>query len=91
MSVLIRFAPQSLTAEQYDSVVARLEQDGVMPAEGLEYEVCFGSEGNLKVSQVWDTREHMDAFGQRLMPILQEYGIDPGPPEVVDVHNVIRG
>ncbi len=91
MSVLIRFAPQSLTAEQYDSVVARLEQDGVMPAEGLEYEVCFGSEGKLKVSQVWDTREHMDAFGQRLMPILQEYGIDPGPPEVVDVHNVIRG
>ncbi|MDX6537193.1 MAG: hypothetical protein QOD37_1534 [Gaiellales bacterium] len=91
MSVLIRFAPPSLTAEQYDSVVARLEQDGVMPAEGLEYEVCFGSEGKLKVSQVWDTREHMDAFGQRLMPILQEYGIDPGPPEVVDVHNVIRG
>jgi hypothetical protein len=91
MSVLIRFAPPSLTAEQYDSVVARLEQDGVMPAEGLEYEICFGSEGKLKVSQVWDTREHMDAFGQRLMPILQEYGIDPGPPEVVDVHNVIRG
>ena len=91
MSVLIRFAPPSLTAEQYDSVVARLEQDGVMPADGLEYEICFGSEGKLKVSQVWDTREHMDAFGQRLMPILQEYGIDPGPPEVVDVHNVIRG
>jgi hypothetical protein len=91
MSVLIRFAPPSLTAEQYDSVVARLEHDGVMPAEGLEYEICFGSEGKLKVSQVWDTREHMDAFGQRLMPILQEYGIDPGPPEVVDVHNVIRG
>jgi hypothetical protein len=91
MSVLIRFAPPSLTAEQYDSVVARLEQDGVMPAEGMEYEICFGSEGKLKVSQVWDTREHMDAFGQRLMPILQEYGIDPGPPEVVDVHNVIRG
>ena len=91
MSVLIRFAPPSLTAGQYDSVVARLREDGVFPAEGLEYEICFGDDGNLKVSQVWDTKEHMDAFGQRLMPILQEFGIDPGPPEILDVHNVIKG
>jgi hypothetical protein len=91
VSVLIRFAPPSLTAEQYDSVVARLYEEGVFPAEGLDYEICFGADGNLKVSQVWDTKEHMDAFGQRLMPILQEVGIDPGPPEIVDVHNIIKG
>jgi hypothetical protein len=91
VSVLIRFAPPSLTAEQYDSVVARLREDGVFPAEGLDYEICFGDDGNLKVSQVWDTKEHMDGFGQRLMPILQEFGIDPGPPEILDVHNVIKG
>ena len=90
MSMLIRFDPPSLTAAQYDSVVARLTEQGVLPAEGLDYEICFGSEGNLKVSQVWDTKEHMDAFGQRLMPILQELGIDPGKPEIVDVHNIIK-
>jgi hypothetical protein len=91
VSVLIRFAPPSLTAEQYDKVVARLHADGVFPADGLEFEVCFGAEGNLKVSQVWDTKEHMEAFGQRLMPILQEYAIDPGAPEILDVHNTIQG
>jgi hypothetical protein len=91
VSVLIRFSPPSLKAEQYDKVVARLHEEGVFPAEGLEYEICFGAEGNLKVSQVWDTKEHMEAFGQRLMPILQEVGIDPGTPEIADVHNVIRG
>lgn len=91
MSVLIRFAPPSLTAEQYDKVVARLNEEGVFPADGLDYEICFGSEGNLKVSQVWDTKEHMEAFGQRLMPILQEVGIDPGEPEIVEVHNIIKG
>jgi hypothetical protein len=32
----------------------------------------------------------MDAFGARLMPILAELGIDPGEPEVVEVHNIIR-
>jgi hypothetical protein len=91
VSVLIRFAPPSLTSEQYDRVVARLKEDGVLPAEGLDYEICFGSEGSLKVSQVWNTKEHMEAFGQRLMPILQEFGIDPGEPEIVEVHNIIKG
>ena len=90
MSVLIRFAPASLTAEQYDDVVRRLNEAGVFPAEGLDYEVCFGSGDQHKVSQVWDTQAHLDAFGARLMPILAEAGIDPGKPEVVAVHNIIK-
>ena len=45
----------------------------------------------VKVSQVWDTKEHMEAFGQRLMPILKEVDIEPGQPEIVDVHNIIKG
>jgi hypothetical protein len=90
VSVLIRFSPPSLTAEQYDTVVARLQRDGILPADGLDYEICFGTDGNLKVSQVWDSKEQMDAFGRRLMPILQEFGINPGEPEVVEVHNIIK-
>ena len=68
----------------------RLYEEGVFPAEGLDYEICFGSEGNLKVSQVWDSQEQLDAFGARLRPILAELGIDPGEPELVEVHNIIR-
>ena len=90
MSVLIRFAPPSLTAEQYDAVVRRLTEEGVHPPDGLDYEVCFGSGDKMKVSLVWDTQEQMDVFGARLMPILAEFGIDPGEPEVVEVHNIIK-
>lgn len=90
MSVLIRFAPPSLTAEQYDAVVRRLTEEGLHPPDGLDYEVCFGLGDKMKVSLVWDTQEQMDAFGARLMPILAEFGIDPGQPEVVPVHNIIK-
>jgi hypothetical protein len=90
VSVLIRFAPPSLTAQQYDDVVRRLNETGVFPADGLEYEICFGSEGNLKVSQVWDSKEQMEAFGARLRPILAEAGINPGEPEIVEVHHIIK-
>ena len=90
MSLVIRFSPPSLTAEQYDNAVRRLTEDGVLPADGLDYEICFGSDGNLKVSQVWDSKEKLDAFAARLMPILQELGIDPGEPETLEVHNIIK-
>ena len=90
MSLVIRLSPPSLTAEQYDNAVRRLTEDGVLPADGLDYEICFGSDGNLKVSQVWDSKEQLDAFAARLMPILQELGIDPGEPETLEVHNIIK-
>jgi len=90
MSVLIRFAPASLTAEQYDESVRRLQGEGNWPPDGLEYHCCFGSEGSLRVSEIWDSREQLDAFGQRLMPVLAAVGIEPGQPEIMDVHNVIK-
>ena len=90
MSLVIRFSPPSLTAEQYDEVVRRLTEAGVFPAEGLDYEICFGSDDHLKVSQVWDSKEQLDAFGERLRPVLAELGIDPGEPEVLEVHNTIK-
>lgn len=89
MSVLVRFAPATMTAELYDEAVRRLGE-GEWPADGLEYHVCFGSEGKLRVSEIWDSQEQLDAFGERLMPILADIGIEPGEPEVVEVHNIVK-
>ena len=90
MSVLIRFNPASLTAEQYGESIRRLEESGDWPPNGLEYHVCFGADPNLKVSEIWDSPEQLAAFGERLMPILAEIGIEPGEPEMVEVHNTVR-
>jgi hypothetical protein len=90
MSVLIRFAPASLTAQEYDEAQRTLEREGIWPPDGLDFHVCFGSDGQLRVSEIWDSREQLDAFGQRLMPVLQAQGIDPGQPEILDIHNIVR-
>ena len=90
MSVLIRFAPASLTAEQYDESIRRLEESGDFPPDGLDYHVCFGTAGNLKVSEIWDSREQLETFGERLMPLLTDIGIDPGEPELIEIHNIIK-
>jgi hypothetical protein len=90
MSVVVRFAPASLTAEQYDESVRRLEESGDFPPEGLDYHVCFGTDGNLRVSEIWDSREQLQAFGERLMPVLADIGIEPGDPDVFEVHNIVK-
>jgi hypothetical protein len=90
MSVLLRFAPASLTASQYDESVRKLEEGGDFPPDGLEYHVCFGTEGSLRVSEIWDSREQFEAFGERLMPVLSEVGIDPGEPEMMEIHNIVK-
>ena len=56
MSVLIRFAPASLTAAQYDESIRKLEETGDFPPDGLDYHVCFGTDGNLRVSEIWDSQ-----------------------------------
>ncbi len=90
MSILVRFAPDSLTAQQYDESVRRLEENGDFPPDGLEYHCCFGTEGNLRVSEIWDSEDQFEAFGERLMPVLSEVGIVVSPPERLEVHNIVK-
>jgi hypothetical protein len=92
MSIVVRFNPASLTTEKYDEAIRRHEEAGVeLPPDGLDYHVCFGSDGNLRVSEIWDSREQFEAYGERLMPILADTGIEfSGEPEIFEVHNIIK-
>lgn len=92
MSIVVRFNPANLTTELYDESVRKLEEAEVeFPPEGLDYHVCFGSDGDLRVSEVWDSEEQFEAFGKRLTPVLAEVGIQrAAPPEHFEVQNIIK-
>jgi hypothetical protein len=91
MSLLVRFSPESLTSEGYDDVKRRLNEAGIWPPDGLEYHVCFGSDGQLMVSEIWASKDQFEAFGQRLGPILEEAGVmQAAPPEFLDIHKQER-
>jgi hypothetical protein len=89
MSILIRFTPPSMTVEQYEAVTEKLHPEHEHP-DGRDYHVCFGTDGNLRVSEIWDSQEQMDAWAETLMPVLAEFGIDPGQPEVIPIHNIVK-
>ena len=92
MSIVVRYAPvPSTTTEQYDEVVRRLQASGELPADGFDYHVAFYADGQLRVSEVWDSREQFEAFGQRVMPLLADVALEhSGQPEILEVHNIIR-
>ena len=91
MSIVVRFHPSNLTAEKYDEMHPKLEAAG-FPADGLDYHVCFGkSDDNLTVSEIWDSPEQFQAWGEKLMPILMENGMEfSGEPDVFEVHNLVK-
>ena len=80
-----------MSSEKYDETMPSIEAAGEFPPDGLEFHVAFSSGGSFRVSEIWDSVEQFEAFGQRLMPILTENGIElDGPPEVLEIHNIIR-
>jgi hypothetical protein len=90
MSIVVRYHPADLTAEKYDATNSKVEAAG-FPPEGLDYHVCFGSTGNLTVSEIWDSREQFEAWGQKLMPVLAEAGIEfSAEPDVFEVHTTVK-
>jgi len=49
-----------------------------------------GREGDLHVSEVWDSQEQLQAYGEVVMPILADAGLQfSDEPEVFEVHNNI--
>jgi hypothetical protein len=90
MTILVRYAPPGMTVAQYDQVSEQVQTSLQWPPDGLILHVCFGSDGDMRVSEVWESREKLEAFQEGLMPLLNEAGIDveSGEPEFFDVHAV---
>jgi quinol monooxygenase YgiN len=89
VAVAIYFHPESLNEEQYRAVVDQVAKDGPWPPAGLVHHSCFGEGNSLMVYEVWETQEALEAFGQRLMPVLQQHNLNAGEPHVMAVVNLV--
>jgi quinol monooxygenase YgiN len=92
VSVVVRFNPKNVTREKYDEVIRRLEAAGEWPhPPGLEFHVLYGSEGSLRVSEIWDSPESLEAYFQKIGPIMGDVGIEmASEPEIFEVHNIVK-
>ena len=88
MSISVLFTPTGASRNQYDESIRRLRDGGQFPPDGMEYHVAFGKDDSFRVLEVWENQEKADVFAQRLMPLLQDIGIDTGKPDIAPVINV---
>ena len=90
MAIVALFEVNGATSLKYDEVVRRLTAIGQKVPDGQMYHVCYGDRQRLQVINVFESQSKLDAFGAKLMPILQEMGIE-AKPAVFEVYNIIEG
>ena len=89
MSIVVRFPPSGVSKQQYDTVRNALTESGAWPADGCQLHVCFGDEQDIRVSEIWESREKLEAFGETLRPEMEKAGLQlSGEPEVFEAHIV---
>ncbi len=90
MAIALYFSPSpAMTAQQYDECTKRLKKAGAGHPPGRVYHACFGTGESVNIFDVWTSQGAFDKFGRTLMPILNDLGVNPGEPRVMDVRKVI--
>jgi hypothetical protein len=88
LGVVIMFDVQGMTSEKYRQVLSRLDAAGAGSPAGRQYHCAYGAPDNLQVIDFWDSVESFQAFGNTLVPILQEYKVS-AIPNVQPVRNQV--
>ena len=89
MAYAYQFNPQSMSAAQYTECITRLEAAGARNPPGRRYHIAYGLPDHIQVFDVWESAEDFERFGQTLVPILTDLGVDPGTPEIEEIINTI--
>ena len=95
MPTVAVFQSTNFTQEQYEESVVkatggktRVESPANCPVEGLLAHIAGQGESGFRVVDVWETAEAFNRFGETLMPILAEMGIE-GQPDIYPAHTFV--
>jgi hypothetical protein len=95
VAVVLVHQGAGLTKESYEESVrkvtggkSRVESPSDWPVEGLLAHVAGEGESGFRVVDVWESEEAAQRFGETLIPILQEVGVN-AKPEIYPAHTFV--
>lgn len=91
MAFVVKFKPAGFTAAKYKEVIKQLIAAGAGTPKGRTYHVSYGDPLGVDITDVWDSMEDFQAFGKTLIPIMNSLGVDPGQPDVQQIHGITIG
>ena len=92
--VVLVFESPSLTQERYEESIRRLTDGGSVqapadwPVEGLLAHIPGQGPNGFRVVDVWESEEAVQRFGEVLMPVLRDSGVE-GEPEIYPAHTFV--
>jgi hypothetical protein len=94
MPIVAVFEAPGLTQQNYEETVRRLTGKNRMsspsdwPVEGLLVHVAGQGANGFRVVDVWTSEDAFRRFGEKLIPVLREVGIE-GQPEIYPSHTLV--
>ena len=89
--IVVHFDANGMTTAQYDQILVELNKVTTsFPPAGQISHVAYKTDGGVKVVDVWESAEAFSAFGEKLMPILQNLGINAGQPVIYSLYNYLK-
>lgn len=85
------FDVNGMTESHYQQSDAALAAAGLSAPKGRIIHIASPTATGWHVVDVWESAADFEAFGQSLIPILQEIGVPPSEPTIYPLYNMILG
>ncbi len=90
MAIVMRMEAPGATVEQYEALNEAIGVDDDNPPDGLVIHMAGVTDDGMVVIDVWESEEKLNTFfDDKLGPALADSEMEPGPPTLSKVHNMI--
>jgi hypothetical protein len=89
---VVKIIETRLAPEAYDQILVRLGVGDTPPPGGAFHIAALGEEGEVRIVELWDSRQQAEAWGEKVAAARAEAGFAAVVPtiEYLEVHNVIE-
>ncbi len=91
MAIVVSFEVSGMSAEKYEEIMRQLDAAGQGAPDGRRFHVCYGDASKLQVIDVFESPAKLEAFGGKLMPILDRHGVRAVPNVLGESRNIVVG
>ncbi|MDT0611541.1 antibiotic biosynthesis monooxygenase family protein [Streptomyces lancefieldiae] len=88
MALLMEIDYPGVTAEQYDEVQDTAGTRSGRPVPGLLGHLAVVTDDGVRVVDVWESREALEAYLPVILPATKAAGFPDAAPRLSEIHNV---
>jgi len=87
-----RIIETGISPAEYDQMRGVMGITSAPPPGGAFHVAAIGGDGNIRIVEVWDSREQAEAWGDKVAAARAEAGLGGNPPsiEYLEVHSIVQ-